>query len=115
TTVARTITLDHEMIVLDELGQATTLNLTINADVEIGAEIWLKSSCGTTAYDITLGTGTDEATITGVASKTQYHNYYHHQYAAQLLPVIPFCYVLLKLLFLLNSCVQFSHSPCHQQ
>lgn len=72
TTVARTITLDHEIIVLDELGQGTTLNLTINPDVEIGAEIMLKSSCGTTPYDITLGTGTDAATITGVASKTNW-------------------------------------------
>ncbi len=71
TTVARTITLDHEIIVLDELGQGTTLNLTINADIEIGAEIWLKSSCGSTAYDITLGTGTDAATITGVVDETQ--------------------------------------------
>jgi len=70
-TVARTITLDNEIIVLDELGQGTTLNLTINTDVEIGAEIWLQSSCGTTPYDITLGTGTDGATITGVASQTQ--------------------------------------------
>ncbi len=70
-TVARTITLDNEIIVLDELGQGTTLNLTVNADIEIGAEIWLQSSCGTTPYDITLGTGTDASTITGVASKTQ--------------------------------------------
>jgi len=70
-TVARTITKDNEIIVLDELGQGTTLNLTINDDIEIGAEIWLQSSCGTTAYDITLGTGTDAATITGVASQTQ--------------------------------------------
>ncbi|MBA7639174.1 hypothetical protein ES703_46832 [subsurface metagenome] len=68
-TVARTITKDHEIIVLDELGQGTTLNLTINADVEIGAEIMLKSSCGSTAYDITLGTGTDAATITGIVDK----------------------------------------------
>lgn len=70
-TVARTITKDNEIITLDELGQGTTLNLTINADIEIGAEIFLKSSCGSTAYDITLGTGTDAATITGVANKTQ--------------------------------------------
>ena len=72
TTVARTITLDHEIIVLDELGQGTTLNLTINADIEIGAEIWLKSSCGTTPHDITLGTSTDNTTITGIASKSQW-------------------------------------------
>lgn len=71
-TVARTITKDNEIIVLDALGQGTTLNLTINADIEIGAEIWLLSSCGSTAYDITLGTGTDASTITGVANKTQH-------------------------------------------
>ena len=71
-TVARTITLDHEYIVLDALGEACTLNLTINDDVEIGAEIWLDSSCGATAYDITLGDGTDASTITGVVNKTQH-------------------------------------------
>jgi len=71
-TVARTITLDHEYIVLDALGQGTTLNLTVNSDIEIGAEIWLDSSCGTTAYDITLGDGTDASTITGVAGKTNH-------------------------------------------
>ena len=71
-TVARIITLDHEYIVLDALGQGTTLNLTINDDVEIGAEIWLDSSCGGTTYDITLGTGTDGSTIVGVTNKTQH-------------------------------------------
>jgi len=71
-TVARTITLDNEIIVLDELGQGTTLNLTINADVEIGAKIWLKSSSGDAAYDITLGTGTDGMIIVGVIDKTNW-------------------------------------------
>lgn len=71
-TVARTMTRDHEIIVLDELGQGTTLNLTINSDIQIGAGIMLQTSCGSTAYDITLGTGTDAATITGVANKTQW-------------------------------------------
>jgi len=71
-TVARTITLDNEIIVLDSLGQATTLNLTINNDVEIGAEIILKTTSGSTAYDITLGTGTDAETITGIAGESQW-------------------------------------------
>jgi len=72
TTVARTITLDHEYIVLDALGQETILNLTINDDIEIGAEIWLDSSCGDTAHDIKLGDGTDKSVITGVVNKTQH-------------------------------------------
>jgi len=71
-TVSKTVTRDHELIVLDALGQGTTINLAINDDIEIGAEIWLISSCGSTAYDITLGTGTDTSTITGVANKTQH-------------------------------------------
>ena len=72
TTVARTITRDHEIIVLDELGQGTTLNLTINSDIQIGAEIVLKTTCGSTPYDITLGTGTDAETITGIAGESQW-------------------------------------------
>ncbi|MBA7700397.1 hypothetical protein ES703_109111 [subsurface metagenome] len=67
-TVAHTITADHEILEIDSLGQGTTLNLTISGDIETGAELFLKMTCGATPYDLILGTSTDASVIRGIAS-----------------------------------------------
>jgi len=67
-TVAHTVTADHEMLAIDSLAQGTTVNLTIDGDITVGAELFIKMTCGATAYDLTLGTGTDASVIKGVSS-----------------------------------------------
>lgn len=71
-TMAATISRDNEMIKIDQMAQAGTLNLTINSDIEIGAQLYLKCVSDATGRDITLGTGTDTSTISGTSSKTKW-------------------------------------------
>lgn len=71
-TLARAITVDHEMLEIDSLGQETTLDLTIGGDIEAGAELFIKMTCGATPYDLILGTGTDASTIKGIASTVKW-------------------------------------------
>ena len=71
-TVAVTITHDYEIIELDQMAQAVTLNLTIDPTIKVGAIIKLKTSSDGTGRDITLGTGTDTTTVSGTANKTKW-------------------------------------------
>jgi len=56
---------------LGELAEAATLNLTIGADVPVGAVLVVKAKSDATARDITLGTGLTGPAISGVISKTK--------------------------------------------
>lgn len=47
-----------------------TLNLTLAEGLEPGAEVFVKWTCGATAYDLVLGTGCETKTIDGTISKT---------------------------------------------
>ena len=72
TTMSLTIERDHEMVKIDEMAQAGTLNLVIGGDIEIGASLHPKCISDGTGRDITLGTGTDTMTISGTANKTKW-------------------------------------------
>ena len=63
---------DNQMVKIDEMAAAGTLNLVIGGDIEIGAHLYLKCISDGTGRDITLGTGTDTMTITGTANKTNW-------------------------------------------
>ena len=71
-TMALTISRDNEMVKIDEMAQAGTLNITIGGDIEIGAQLYLKCISDGTGRDITLGTGTDTMVIAGTANKTKW-------------------------------------------
>jgi len=72
-TMSLVIERDNQMVKIDEMAAAGTLNLVIGGDIEIGARLYLKciSNSGS-GRDITLGTGTDEKTISGTTSKTNW-------------------------------------------
>jgi len=72
TTMSLVISRDNQMVKIDEMAQAGTLNLIIGGDIEIGARLYLKCVSDATGRDITLGTGTDTMTISGTASKTNW-------------------------------------------
>ena len=71
-TMTFTIERDNEMVKIDEMAQAGTLNLVLGGDIEIGAKLFLKCISDSTGRDITLGTGTDTSTISGTSSKTKW-------------------------------------------
>ena len=77
TTMSLTISRDNEMVKIDTMAQACTLNLVIGGDIEIGAKLLLKCISDGTGRDITLGTGTDEKTISGTANKTKWAVLYY--------------------------------------
>ena len=70
-TIAATIVASTTLINLAEMTGDVTLNLTLNAQLEIGDTLVVKSISDTTARDITLGTGFTGTTIAGVISKTK--------------------------------------------
>ena len=72
TTMTFTVERDNEMVKIDQMAQACTLNLVIGGDIEIGAKLYLKCISDGTGRDITLGTGTDTSTIAGTANKTKW-------------------------------------------
>lgn len=72
-TMSLAIDRDNQMVKIDTMGQAGTLNLVIGGDIEIGARLYLKcTSDGSSGRNITLGTGTDTSTISGTTSKTNW-------------------------------------------
>ncbi len=73
TTMSLVISRDNQMVKIDTMAQAGTLNLIIGGDIEIGARLYLKcTSDGSSGRDITLGTGTDTSTISGTTSATNW-------------------------------------------
>ena len=72
TTMSLVISRDNQMVKIDEMAQAGTLNLIIGGDIEIGAHLLLKCISDGTGRDITLGTGTCTSTISGTANKTNW-------------------------------------------
>jgi len=72
TTMSLIISRDNQMVKIDEMAQAGTLNLIIGGDIEIGARLYLKCVSDGTGRDITLGTGTDTMTISGTSNKTKW-------------------------------------------
>ena len=72
TTMSLVIERDNQMVKIDEMAAAGTLNLIIGGDIEIGARLYLKCVSDGTARHITLGTGTDEKTISGAINKTKW-------------------------------------------
>ena len=72
TTMSLVIERDNQMVKIDEMAAAGTLNLVIGGDIEIGARLYLKCVSDATGRNITLGTGTDEKTISGTSSKTNW-------------------------------------------
>ena len=76
-TMSLTISRDNEMVKIDEMAQNGTLNLVIGGDIEIGAKLLLKCISDGTGRNITLGTGTDENTISGTSSRTKWAVLYY--------------------------------------
>jgi hypothetical protein len=72
TTMALTITSNHEYVAIDTMAQNGTLNLTIDSNVVAGATLKLKVTSDTTARTLTLGTGTDTSVVYGIASQSKY-------------------------------------------
>ncbi len=66
-----TITLQNTILDLGTLTAAGTLNLTIDAGVQIGALLVVKAKSDTTARDVTLGTGMTGPVFAGTISKTK--------------------------------------------
>ncbi len=66
------VTIKRQKTILDlgKLTGASTVNLTIGDDVELGAELTVVAKSDTTARDVTMGTGFLGGGITGVISKT---------------------------------------------
>ncbi len=72
TTMSLSISRDNQMVKIDQMAQAGTLNLVIGGDIEIGARLYLKCPSDATGRHITLGTGTDTSTISGTSSKIKW-------------------------------------------
>jgi hypothetical protein len=72
-TIAVTIAKDKTLVVVDEMAADATLNATLDADLENGAEVVVILSSDGTARAVTLGTGFDQTitTIAGTISKTK--------------------------------------------
>ena len=68
---AVTITNMLTYLVLAILTGDTTLNLTIDAQVRVGALLMIEVPATANADDLTLGTGIDAPAIVGVAGKTK--------------------------------------------
>ena len=77
TTMSLVISRDNQMVKIDEMAQAGTLNLIIGGDIEIGAKLLLRCISDGTGRDITLGTGTCESTIFGTANETKWAELYY--------------------------------------
>lgn len=60
---------------LGELTDACTINLTIGADVQMGAKLAIKAKSDTTARNVTCGTGFLGGAIAGTISKTKVQHY----------------------------------------
>ena len=71
-TVALTVSQPISIAEIDSLGQNTTVNLTIASNMQKGALLYIKMTCGATPYNIILGTGTDAKTILGIASTVKW-------------------------------------------
>ncbi len=71
-TVAVTVNQPLAMVEIDELGQETTVNLTVTTNMQKGAQLWIKMTTGATPYDLILGTSTDASTVLGVASSVKW-------------------------------------------
>jgi hypothetical protein len=63
-------------IVQVALTGATTLNVTVDAECPVGAELSLRLTSDATARDTTLGTGIDGPIITGTISKTKSQSFF---------------------------------------
>jgi hypothetical protein len=70
-TQAITITNQMTILVFAILTGDTTLDLTIDSQVEKGARLLLEVPATNNADDLTLGTGIDAPAIVGVAGKTK--------------------------------------------
>lgn len=74
-TVAATIDNAKTFITLPTMTGAVTLDLTVDADLEAGAELILRALSDGTARDITPGTGMTGPVVAGVISKTKVTRY----------------------------------------
>ena len=75
---AITITNGKTFLTLPTMTGAVTLNLTIDADLEAGAELIVQAKSDGTARDITPGTGMTGPVVAGVISKTKVTRYVYN-------------------------------------
>jgi predicted polyphosphate/ATP-dependent NAD kinase len=74
-TVAVTITNAKTFLTLPTMTGAVTVNLTIDGDLEAGAELILRAKSDGTARDVTPGTGLEGPVVAGVINKTKVARY----------------------------------------
>jgi len=74
-TIALTI-LNQLTVIKVALTGALTLNLTVDPQVSVGAELILELSSDGTARDTTLGTAIDGPVVAGVINKTKSQAFY---------------------------------------
>lgn len=74
-TIAATITNAKTILNVAQMTGAATLNLTIDPDLQAGAELLVKCQSDGTARDLTPGTGMTGTAIAGAISKTKYASY----------------------------------------
>lgn len=74
------VIIERQTTILDlgELTGASTVDLTIGADVELGARLAIVAKSDATARDITCGTGFLGGAIAGVISKTKMQEYIYN-------------------------------------
>lgn len=70
-TIAVTPNTQISVVTLGELTEAADLDVTPASDLKPGAMLIIVVPCGATPYDLTLNTGCEAGTVTGVANTTK--------------------------------------------
>ena len=73
--IAVTISNNKTLLTISQMAAAGTLNLTIDKDVEKGAELHVRVSADGTNRVLTFGTGMTAVAHTNTASKTFHHTF----------------------------------------